>query len=136
MKILLVPSIILLVFCISVGAFNLTSGTNNRPYTVYEMLGALSKLNIDFEVSTETLDTLKTHFENFNDDSYKLSEEYFNASFFEKLFENWKRNSVIIRIVTYTLDIVSIVVGFVIDLLILLTELFTFGYRLIRGVPI
>lgn len=135
MKVFAFVAIFMVCCVVFVGAFNAVYETDNRPYTVYEILVAFADLNLDFEVSTETLETLKTHFENFNDESYKLQEEYLNASFFEKLFEDWKHNSIIIRLVTFLFDIVAIVVGFVIDLLVLLIELLTFGYRLVRGVP-
>ena len=135
MKIILVPAIILLVFCVSVGAFNVINKTDNRPLRFYEVLEEIGDLNLNFIVSTETLEDLKTHFENLNDETYKLREDYINSSFFEKLFENWKHNSIIIRIVSIIFFIIELVISFVLDLLINAYHLFTLFYRLMFGVP-
>ena len=48
-KIILIPAIILLVCCITVGAFNVVTRQNNRPMTFYESLITISEIEFSLD---------------------------------------------------------------------------------------
>ena len=57
-KIILIPAIILLVCCVTVGAFNVVSNSNNRPMTFYESLVAFSEIDFSFDEMANLLEKI------------------------------------------------------------------------------
>ncbi len=57
-KIIIIPAIILLVCCVTVGAFNVVLGSANRPMTFYEAFVALSNIEFSFDEIQNLLYTL------------------------------------------------------------------------------
>ena len=58
-KFLLIPAIILLACCVSVGAFNAVSGSNNRPMTFNESLVTLSEVDISIDDMSILIDSIQ-----------------------------------------------------------------------------
>lgn len=135
-KIFLYPLIFVLVCCVSVGTFNSVTGSNNRPYSIYECLCELSELDVDFFVSTDSFEKLADDFKKLNDNEYKLSDEYENASWWDKFTEDWYHNSLIVRYVTVLIDGTVILFSMFADYCRLIVKLLELGYGFICGVPI
>lgn len=54
-KILLIPAIILLVCCVTVGAFNVVTKSDNRPMTFYEALEEISHIEFSLDEMSNIL---------------------------------------------------------------------------------
>lgn len=135
MKIISAVAIILVLLTVCVGAFNVVNDTNNRPLTSFEFLQTLGDLNTSFIVSTTQLKKAEEDFKALNEEQYKLSDEYVKANVFEKFMMDWKNNSVVLRILLFASHIIYFIIGALVDVIILAGQLFSFGYKLIFGVP-
>lgn len=135
MKIISAVAIILVLLTVCVGAFNVVNDTNNRPLTSFEFLRTLGDLNTSFIVSTTQLKKAEEDFKALNEEQCKLSDEYVKANVFEKFMMDWKNNSVVLRILLFGSHIIYFIIGALVDVIILVGQLFSFGYKLIFGVP-
>lgn len=126
---------LLVVSAVSVGAYNIVNGTNNKPLSFHRALSSLSNLNFDFFISTDTLEGLINHFKRWSDWSYQATDEYKNASSLEKFLTDWVNHSLIINLPILLFEVVSLVCSLVLDFLILVYQLFVFVKEFLLGVP-
>jgi len=59
-KFFLVPSVLLLVCCVTVGAFTLVTGEKRRPMTFYESIEAISSFDFSVDEITKLVDSISS----------------------------------------------------------------------------
>ena len=59
-KFLLIPAIVLLVCCVTVGAFNAVSGQKNRPMTLMESLEEIASIEYSLDDMSDLLDDISS----------------------------------------------------------------------------